>query len=95
MEFIVNFLSKIKHWADNHRSAVDYTIGGGLPLVHGIGHYWDHFWSEDNITKLLDGSFGALCYTLIGLIVTFLWHRIIGRRKEKDQPKNSTDHENK
>lgn len=78
---VINIIAKVKAWVDAHRSFIDYTVIGGAGLGHGIKHYWEHFWSEDNITKLLDGCFGTLCYTIIGLVITYIFHRVTKMKK--------------
>ena len=81
---MINWVSKIKEFADEHKTAFDLSVGSGIGFFPSIVKYWEHFTTEENQFHFWDGVVNTAGNTITGALILWVIHTFILKKNKKD-----------
>ena len=82
MNCIIETLIKIKEYAEEHKTAFDFSVGGSIGFFTSLAHYWNHFTMEENLFHFYDGILKTAGNTITGAILLWLIHKLLPKSKK-------------
>lgn len=79
---VLDWLLKIKDFADQHRTAFDFSVGGSIGFIPSIIKYWEHFTMEESQFHFWDGIVNTAANAVVGAVVLWVLHRFILKKKK-------------
>jgi hypothetical protein len=76
-------LLKAKEIIDEHRTAFDISIGGGVGFFPSIVKYWEHFTQQENQFHFYDGIVNTIVNTLVGAFILWMVHKFVLKTKKE------------